>query len=141
MRRVAASRDAAALLTRRLPSGTTVVERANAIATAFERHAVELQQVWAHDGTELSEPSADAAAPVDVAMLVRRLRDAGAQLAAAIERYHPFQWDHTGRRNGQPVAALDVAREAVHEATHWLRVCSDEIEKLLPSDEDLGERW
>jgi hypothetical protein len=140
--RVAASRDAAALLNRRLPSGTTVVERAAAIASAFERHANELRQVWAHDGVELGDaPPPAVSAPVDVATLARRLHDAGEQLAAAIERYHPFQWDHAGRRGGQAIGALELAREAVHEASHWLRIGTDEIEALLPSDEEADDRW
>jgi hypothetical protein len=73
--------------------------------------------------------------------LLDRLGGGADRLARAVDRYDGDQWGRAGRRDGHTVTALYLAREAVHDASHHLRACRDDLSERCgrPLDEEEGD--
>ncbi len=51
-------------------------------------------------------------------------------LAQTLDAVTETAWSRSGRRGGQPVSVLDLAREALHEGMHHLREAVEVIEEM-----------
>lgn len=122
------------LLHQRAPSGWSAVERAAHVAEVFGRKAERLRQVWERETPPLDEVGIDAAradtGAADPSDTVAAVAADAEHLARVLERYEDGGWDRIGIRRGQPVNAVQLAREAIHEGAHHLRLCEHDIEAL-----------
>lgn len=132
--------DGEALLRQRLAGGWSPLERVGHVVDVFERKAQRLMRVWETERPVLDEVGINAgrasAATGDRADLVAHLGAAAEQLASVIERYDGEEWHRTGVRAGQPVTAWQLAAEAIHEASHHLRSCRDDLAAVCAHPRD-----
>lgn len=123
--------DGEALLRQRATSGWSPLERVSHVVEVFEGKAERLLRVWEHEHPVLDEVGIDAgratAARSKPDDLLAQLSGAAERLARVIDRYDGTEWDRTGLRDGHPVTAWQLAAEAIHEASHHLRACRDEL--------------
>jgi hypothetical protein len=137
--------DGEALLRQRAADGWSAVDRVSHVTDTFTTAAGQLEQVWEHD-----TPTLDAVADADTGRgggnrplgeLLDRLGGGADRLARAVDRYDGDQWGRAGRRDGHTVTALYLAREAVHDASHHLRACRDDLSERCgrPLDEEEGD--
>lgn len=131
-----------AVLHQSLAGGASVLERAGFVAETFRRSAHHLAQVWVHDRPAIDgdDPADSAPEPAETQLddRVEALSVAAEQLAVRIGAFEGDAWDRAGLRSGQPVGALQLARDAIHEGVHHLRLTRDALAALdeLPIEED-----
>jgi len=134
--------DAQSLLRQRFAGGWSPLERVGHVSDVFERQAERLMRVWQQERPALDEvrsearPASAAAAHAD---LLAQLDAAAERLAKVIERFDGGDWDRAGARAGQPVTAWQLVAEAVHEASHHLRACRDELSAVSAHHVDAEE--
>lgn len=124
--------DGELLLRRRLDRGWSPLERAGHVTGVFEHTAEELLRVWEHEQPLLGEPGGDdagrgLAVKRERGDLLAQLGAAAERLARVIERYEGPDWDRAGVRGDEPVSAWQLATDAIHEGSHHLRACRDEL--------------
>ncbi len=96
-------------------AGATDTKPGRATAVALLRAADDLYRVLVEDQPILRTRPSDVPAALDTA---------AERLALVIDRATGDDWKRTGSRAGTPVTALDIAREAVHEGAHQLRIAA-----------------
>jgi len=130
-----------ALLVEPLVGGVSAVDRAARVVGAFGQAADDLERIWAHDSPPL--PSTERNLAGGPSAIVAELGRVSERLSRAIERFESDQWRRTGRRDEQPVTALDVARDAIHVGSHELRACRRALEEACeqPLDEPEVDQW
>jgi hypothetical protein len=131
-----------ALLHRPLGDGGSAARRLNHVIGVFQGTAQHLDRMWSQDDPALDELGGDAGSDrlvtSPVSTLLDQMAAAAGRLADAIDRYRGEQWGRTGHRGGDQVSALDLTRDAIHDASHHLRVCRDDLARVCghPVDED-----
>ena len=130
------------------PEEWSALHHAGHLADALRTAANRLARVRTADRPLLAEVPGQQSLPVEddgsVEMVLTRMADSCARLAAEIDKTGPDDWQRVGMRRREEVSAIDLAREAVHEGAHHLR----DAERVLsaahralgrpeqPSDED-----
>jgi hypothetical protein len=125
--------DGEALLHAPLGGGSSPAARLHRVMVVFQRTVRHLDQLWSQQDPaldEVGEDGLDRATTTPVSTLLDDLVAVAGRLAAAIERYRGEQWSRSGHRRGDQVTALDLAREAIHEASHDLRVCREDLARV-----------
>lgn len=85
--------------------------------------------IWLRDRPVLDRVAPRPSPPErDIDEVLAALTTAGEFLARRIEDFGMNGWDRTGVRDGHPVTALHLVREAIHEAVHHLRLAADGLE-------------
>lgn len=126
-----------ALLTSRPLGGWSALEHAGHVRDVLHALCIRLQRVLREDDpvlpeTHLTPPSgANEQGPGVVLAALALTSD---ELASTIEVTASTEWYRTGRRGGELVSAIDLAREAVHEGVHHLLEASSQIEDLQAAE-------
>ena len=117
--------DDDAISYRRSPEEWSALDYAAHLADALRIATDRLARVRTAERPLLAEVPGQPSAPVEddssVEMVLARLGDNCARVAAEIDKTGPDDWQRVGMRRRQEVSALQLAREAVHEGAHHLR--------------------
>jgi DinB superfamily len=115
------------------PDGWSALDHAVHVARAFDADADALRRVGiVEDPSVAVEPErrAEEAGPVDD--VLARLAAAAAAAADAVEHTRGKDWHRAGSvEGGARVSALALARHAVHEGVHHLRLAEQAIDAAL----------
>jgi hypothetical protein len=128
-----------ALLHTPLGGGSSSAERLHRVTVVFHGTVRQLDELWSQDDPaldEVGEDGLDRATATPVSTLLDDLVAVAGRLAGAIERYRGEQWGRSGHRRGDQVTALDLAREAIHQASHDLRVCREDLARVCAHEID-----
>jgi len=130
-----------ALLVESAVGDVSPVDRAARVVGAFGQAADDLERIWGQMSPALASTERNLAGGPSA--IVAELGRASERLARAVERFESDQWGRTGLRDGQPVTALDVLRDAVHVGSHELRACRRALAEACeqPLDESEVDQW
>ena len=126
--------DPEAILTgRTTPLGWSALDHAGHVRDVLHALDIRIQRVLREDEpvlpeTHVTPPSG--ANEQGMAVVLAALTLSADQLAETVGRVDELAWYRRGRRAGRTVSALDLAREAVHEARHHLRLATSTIDEL-----------
>jgi len=123
----------AALIGRAESGHWTALEHAGHVRDVLHALDIRIQRVLREDDpvlpeTHLTPPSG--ANEQGMAVVLAALGLSADQLAQTIEQTPDMAWSRTGRRAHRTVRALDLVREALHEATHHLDEAESSIRRL-----------
>jgi hypothetical protein len=102
-----------------------VLAAAGAAAAAIAALGGQLRRVLIEDSPDLGPAPTPPAIPAgSAADALGRLERAAFEVADLAASQPAAAWSRTGRRDGTPVSAADLLREAVHAGVHQLRVAA-----------------
>ena len=125
------------VLTARPMGGWSALEHAGHVRDVLHALGIRLQRVLREvdpvlPETHVTPPSgANEQGP---GVVLAALSLTAEQLAQAVEMTQPTEWLRTGLRGSHTITAIDLVREAVHEAIHHLHEASTQIEELRFSE-------
>lgn len=125
--------DARRLVTPPSPGEWSALQHAGHVRDVLHALDMRVQRVVRDDQPHLGDTPTTPPAAVDgdnIETTLATLQANAEQLAATVEGVSGKDWNRTGRRDGEVVTALDLAREAVHEGAHHLREAQDVIDEL-----------
>lgn len=122
-------------------SGWTALEHAGHVRDVVHALDIRLQRVLREDDPTLPETHVTPPAGANeqgVAVVLAALTVSSDQLSGTIETTPASAWSRAAVRRGSPVTALDLVREAVHEAVHHLTLATETIDQLRTSAARVG---
>jgi hypothetical protein len=126
--------DPEAVLTgRTAPGGWTALDHAGHVRDVLHALDIRLQRVLREDDPVL--PATHVTPPAGAneqgpAVVLAALSVSTDQLSQTIEQVPSAAWGRRARRAGTTVSALDLVHEAVHEASHHLRLAAMTMAEL-----------
>jgi hypothetical protein len=111
----------------------TALEHAGHVRDVLHALDIRVQRVLREDEpvlpeTHVTPPSG--ANEQGLAVVLAALTLSADQFADTVARIAPHEWVRTGFRAGRTVRVLDLAREAVHEGSHHLRMATQTMHQL-----------
>lgn len=125
--------DAERLAASPAPGEWSALQHAGHVRDVLHALALRLQRVLREDEPTIGDTPGTPPASVagdNLETTLATLQANAEQLARAVERVEGKEWNRVGRRDGERVSALDLAREAVHEGAHHLREAQQVIDEL-----------
>ncbi|MGI8794064.1 MAG: DinB family protein [Acidimicrobiales bacterium] len=115
--------------------GWSALQHAGHVRDVLHALDLRLQRVLREDEPHLGETPATPppAGGEAIEATLAALQSNAEQLATTVTGVKGEEWNRTGRRDGETVSALDLAREAVHEGSHHLRDATRVIEEIRQS--------
>jgi hypothetical protein len=123
----------AALTGRPAPMAWSALEHAGHVRDVLHALDIRLQRVLREDEPVLPETHVTPPAGANeqgMAVVLAALTVSADQFAETVSRVSASDWGRGGRRAGQPVTALDLIREAIHEGTCHLHMATETLTEL-----------
>ncbi|HUP86015.1 MAG TPA: DinB family protein [Acidimicrobiales bacterium] len=121
------------------PADWSALEHAGHVRDVLHALDIRVQRVLREDEpvlpeTHVTPPSG--ANEQGIAVVLAALTLSADQFAETVARIAPHEWVRTGFRASRSVNALDLAREAVHEGSHHLRLATQTMHQLRTAPAD-----
>ena len=123
-------------IARRGSTGWSALDHATWAANTIDAVGQELYQVLVRDNAEVNPPPIDPDRPpadgISPEEALIRLTTATTNVAKEIDGAQGDQWARTGvTPSGERITALDLARHAVHEGIHHLRLAEKVLQEVV----------